>query len=48
LYLFRRAGSVLPFAGHFYGLAIVGRLTTDAETLNVERLLATRTGVTLA
>lgn len=48
LYLFRRAGTSLPFNGHFYGLTIVGRLTTDAETRNVERMLATKTGVTLA
>lgn len=48
LYLFRRGGTSLPFNGHFYGLTIVGRLCTDAETLNVERLYANKTGVTLA
>lgn len=48
LYLFRRAGTALPFNGHFYGLVIVGRLTTDAETRNVERLYANKTGVILA
>lgn len=48
LYLFRRGGTSLPFNGHFYGLVIVGRLTTDAETRNVERLYANKTGVTLA
>lgn len=48
LYLFRRGGTTLPFNGHFYGLTIVGRLTTDAETRNVERLYANKTGVTLA
>lgn len=48
LYLFRRGGTTLPFTGHFYGLTIVGRLTTDAETSSMERLLAQRTGVQLA
>lgn len=48
LYLFRRGGTSLPFSGHFYGLVIVGRLTTDAETRNVERLYANKTGVVLA
>lgn len=47
LYLFRRGGITLPFNGHFYGLTIVGRLCTDAETRNVERLYANKTGVTL-
>ncbi|WP_288076896.1 hypothetical protein [Pseudomonas sp.] len=48
LYLFRRAGAVLPFGGHFYGLIVVGRLSTNAETRNVARMLAQRAGVTLA
>lgn len=48
LYLLRRGGTSLPFNGHFYGLVIVGRLTADVETRNVELLLARRTGVTLA
>lgn len=48
LYLFRRAGTSLPFNGHFYGLTIVGRLCSDAETRNVERLYAAKTGVVLS
>lgn len=48
LHLFRRAGTTLPFNGHFCGLTIVGRLTTDAEMRSMERLLAQRTGVTPA
>lgn len=48
LYLFRRGGTTLPFNGHFYGLTIVGRLCTAAETRNVERLYANKAGVTLA
>lgn len=48
LYLFRRGGTSLPFNGHFYGLTIVGRLTTDAETRSMERLYASKTGVVLA
>lgn len=48
LYLFRRGGTKLPWAGHFYGLIGVGRLTSAAETANTERWLARRVGVTLA
>lgn len=48
LYLFRRGGTTLPFYGHFYGAIIVGRLATYAEVRNIERLLATRVGVTTA
>lgn len=47
LYLFRRGGMTLPWAGHFYGCIIVGRLTTEAETLEVNRMFARRAGVTL-
>ncbi|MNC18303.1 hypothetical protein D3C75_662000 [compost metagenome] len=47
LYLFRRGGTSLPFNGHFYGAIITGRLTTAAETRNVERMLAKRVGVQL-
>jgi hypothetical protein len=47
LYLFRRGGTLLPFNGHFYGLVITGRLTTDAETGATERYLAGKSGVTL-
>lgn len=48
LYLFRRGGTSLPFAGHFYGLTIVGRLCTAAEIRAIERLYAAKTGVILA
>lgn len=48
LYLFRRGGTTLPWAGHFYGAIIVGRLTTATEITKVQRLFAKRTGVTLA
>lgn len=47
LYLFRRGGTTLPFNGWFYGLAITGRLTTDAETVATERLLAAKSAVVI-
>lgn len=48
LYLFRRGGGVaLPFNGWFYGLAITGRLTTDAETVATERFLGKKTAVVI-
>lgn len=47
LYLFRRAGTTLPFNGWFYGLAITGRLTTDAETVATERYLAAKSAVVI-
>lgn len=47
LYLFRRGGSSLPFNGWFYGLAITGRLTTDAETVATERFLAAKSAVVI-
>ena len=47
LYLFRREGTTLPWAGYFYGLIGVGRLTTATETLHAERWLARKVGVTL-
>lgn len=48
LFLFRRAGTSLPFNGHFYGLTIVGRLCTAFEISSEEKRLAAATGVTLA
>ena len=45
LYLFRRGGSSLPFNGWFYGMAITGRLTTDAEIAATERFLAAKSAV---
>jgi len=47
LYIGRRGGTSLPFNGHIYGLIGVGRLTTDDETMVLEKELAKRTGVTL-
>lgn len=47
LYIGRRAGTALPFNGHIYSLIGVGRLTTDAETKALEKLIAKNTGVTL-
>jgi hypothetical protein len=49
LHLFRRGGTTLPFNGHFYGAAILGRAATAAEIANAERWLASKTtGVILA
>ena len=47
LYIGRRGGAWLPFKGHIYGLIGVGRLSTDNETLAIEKELAKRVGVTL-
>lgn len=47
LYLFRRGGTTLPFNGWFYGLAITGRLTTDAETVATERYIAAKSAVVI-
>lgn len=47
LYIGRRGGASLPFNGHIYSLIGVGRLTTDSETVSIEKELAKRTGVTL-
>lgn len=48
LYIGRRAGTTLPFNGHIYSLIGVGRLTTNDETIAIEKELAKRTGVTLS
>ena len=47
LYIGRRAGTFLPFNGHLYSLIGIGRLTTDSETVAIEKELAKRVGVTL-
>ena len=47
LYIGRRGGVVYPFNGHIYGLIGIGKLTSDAETLAIEKELAKRIGVTL-
>lgn len=48
LYIGRRGGTTLPFNGHIYGLIGIGKLTTDNETVAIEKELAKRTGVTLS
>ncbi|MFX9324866.1 hypothetical protein ABTP01_16430 [Acinetobacter baumannii] len=47
LYIGRRAGTLLPFNGHIYGLIGVGKLASDNETVAIEKELAKRLGVTL-
>ena len=47
LYIGRRGGTSLPFNGHIYSLIGISRLTTDAETLALEKAIAKLTGVTL-
>ena len=47
LYIGRRGGTSLPFNGHIYGLIGIGRLTTDSETIALEKFIAKNTGVTL-
>lgn len=47
LYIGRRGGTSLPFAGHLYSLIGIGRLTTDSETTSLEKSIAKNVGVTL-
>jgi len=47
LYIGRRGGNSLPFNGHLYSLIGIGRLTTDSETIALEKAIAKNTGVTL-
>ena len=47
LYIGRRGLATLPFNGHIYGLIGIGRLTTDSETITLEKYIAKNTGVTL-
>lgn len=47
LYVGRRAGTSLPFNGHIYSLIGIGRLTTDSETIALEKSIAKQVGVTL-
>lgn len=47
LYIGRRGGTSLPFNGHLYSLIGIGRLTTDSETIALEKAIAKNTGVTL-
>ena len=48
LYIGRRGGTALPFNGHIYGLIGIGKLTSDSETIIIEKELAKRTGVALS
>lgn len=48
MYIGRRTGTALPFNGHIYSLIGIGRLTTDAETVALEKLIAKNTGVALS
>lgn len=48
IYIGRRAGNTNPFAGHLYGLIGIGRLTTDSESLALEKAIAKNIGVTLS
>lgn len=48
LYIGRRVGTSLLFNGHIYSLIGIGRLTTDAETIALEKSIAKNTGVTLS
>lgn len=47
LYIGRRGGTIYPFNGHLYSLIGIGRLTTDSETITLEKFIAKTTGVTL-
>ena len=47
LYIGRRGGTSLPFNGHIYSLIGIGRLTTNSETIAIEKAIAKATGVTL-
>lgn len=48
LYIGRRGGTSLPFIGHLYSLIGIGRLTTDSETIALEKAIAKNTGVSLS
>ena len=47
LFIGRRAGTSSPFNGRLYSLIGIGRLTTDSETIELEKAIAKNTGVTL-
>lgn len=47
LYIGRRAGTSLPFAGRIYSLIIRGALTNSPQLEQTERWVATKTGVAL-
>lgn len=47
LYIGRRAGQYIPFTGNIYSLIGISRLTTNSETIAIEKAIAKATGVTL-
>lgn len=47
LFIGRRAGTTLAFNGHLYSLIGIGRLTSDSETIALEKAIAKNVGVTL-
>jgi hypothetical protein len=47
LYLGRRGGTTLPFAGNIYGLIVRGAMSTDAQIVAGERYLAAKAGIAL-
>lgn len=47
LFIGRRAGWANPFNGQIYGLIGIGRLTTESETIALEKAIAKNVGVSL-
>ena len=47
LYIGRRGGTTIPFTGHIYSLIGVGKLTSNDETIAIEKEIAKQLGVTL-
>ena len=47
LFIGRRAGTVLSFSGHVYGLIAVSKLTSDDELTNIEKDFGKRLGVAI-
>lgn len=45
LYIGARAGTTLPFNGHVYSLIIVGKLLSDGDIYETEKILADRIGI---
>lgn len=45
LYIGRRGGTTYPFNGHIYALVIVGKLASDGEIYEAEKILADRVGI---
>lgn len=47
IYIGRRGGTSLPFNGQIYALLVIGKLTSDDETVAIEKEIAKRLRVTL-